>query len=233
MKKDEKGKRKKSFDKELYDKLNSFRNLIFRYNSYYTNNTLKLFATELPTTKEEILEIDPNEAKFDSFGLEFIKIIKSHISAKEDKFGIVMDNNLIIYSKIMNFEERLYEIIRKLLEKEYQDKWWYEGVPKDIRKKAAELHEDFGGNVPKEYCLYLMNLKEIIKNDWVLFSPLFDPENKGKNEFYSWFDRLNNLRNKVSHRMRLITDPIVEEDLLFVIEKSQWIDQLFNDMFKD
>lgn len=220
-----------SYDPELYEKLNSFRNLIYKYNSYYTNNTLKALATKKPIDRKGILAIDPDENKFNSFGEEFLRLIREHLHINEE--WDVIDENTSTYMKIQEFEERLYEIVQFKLKEQCKDDWWYDGIPLEIRRKAAEQHEISGGIVPKEYCLYLINLKEIIISNWILFAPYIDKDNLGKKEFDKWFNRLNNIRNKVSHRLRLMSDPLKEGDGQFIKEKSEWIEQVFNEILKN
>lgn len=218
------------YDEELYIKLNRFRNLIFRHYRFYNNKTLTAFATLKPVTEEEVLKIDPDKEKFDDFGNEFIRIINNHLISQKIGVDVKIDENLASYKRIQDFEERIFEIIQYMVKRKYEEQWWYEGIPIEVRKKAAELHEEGGGKIPKEYCLNLIHLKIIIKKSWQVFSPVMDKENRGKEAFSGWFDRINDIRNKLSHRMRLMNDPLLPEDLDFVKEKSEWVEEIFNDI---
>ena len=226
-------KNDQKFDQVLYDKLNIYRNNFFKRDCYYSNSALKAFTIHKPLTKKEFLSIDSDVEKYNRFGEDFIRIIRDHINLKDKSHSILVDEITVTFMRIQEFEERLYEIIQNILRKQYKDDWWYDGIPLEIRRKAAELNEISGGIVSKEYCLHLINLKEIIMSSWSLFATLIDKENKGKKEFDQWFNRLNNIRNKVSHRLRLMSDPLKDGDVEFIKERSAWIELIFKETMKD
>lgn len=220
------------FDQDLFDMLNSFRNMIFKPKFYYNNNALRKFATLKPLTKEEILAIDSDTKKFEKFGNEFIRIIKLHNAKLDEDTAIEIDDDIRALWRVMNFEERLYEVIIYKLRIHYQKEWWLKGIPKDQRMKAAAEHESSGGKIPKEYGFYLIDLKEIIIKNWPIFMDVFDPNNKGKKEFEHWFNRWNDIRNRMSHRLRSIHDPLSSDDHRFIKERYYWIDEIFKNNVK-
>jgi DNA sulfur modification protein DndB len=110
------------------------------------------------------------------------------------------------------FNESSHEITEKLehnirtfvfdkLKEVYSDRWWLDGIPKEIQKNAAVTAIDKGNEEPAENFVYLLDYKKTIDKQWNIFKEFFtDPEVKsGKENQIKWFDQLNEIRNKVSH----------------------------------
>src|SRR5208283_5921332 len=96
-------------------------------------------------------------------------------------------------------EVGLYDVVTNLLRQSYKltsDSWWYEGVPESLRKKAAELSEESKGKIPKEQGFFFVSYRQIIDENWKVFSLYFDPENRGKKDALGWIQELNDIRNR-------------------------------------
>lgn len=106
------------------------------------------------------------------------------------------------------------------------DQWWYEGVPEPLRKKNAELSEASKGKIPKEQGFYLISYREIIEENWPLFSSHFDPENLGKKKALAWFAALNEIRNRLSHPLRLREHPLTGAEHREIEERKSFVDAL-------
>lgn len=194
----------------LYDVLKLYRNAIFtNYDTYYTNQELYKLAQNPPKTKEKFLEILPSQEEFNKYGKKFVELIK--LFEPLDQADSILAKSR---KTLEDFEVNLHEKIIKLLKVKFNNEnWWYLSIPNNVRIKAATLHEESEGTIPKENCLYLNDLKEIIIKHWETFKDDLDPENNGKKEFESSFRKLNDIRNRLGHPMRLKDDPITQEDL--------------------
>ncbi len=128
-----------------------------------------------------------------------------------------------------SIEVGIYDVILEILKNKFNEKpddWWYRGIPEMLRKKAAELSEETRGSIPKEQGFYLLSYKVIIESNWKLFATYFDPDNAGKNEAMQWMLDLNELRNKLSHPLRLRQSPLTEDDYAFIKQRKHFIDAL-------
>lgn len=121
---------------------------------------------------------------------------------------------------ITKIETKLHYHVIEVIKERYGDEWWYQGVPENIRIRAAAMHEERRGRVAKEDCLMLLGLKAIILGNWSSFEGRLDPTSKGKRAFDKRFLELNDLRNRLSHPIRLKREPINEQDIR---ELQTWI----------
>ncbi len=203
----------------LYEVLRLYRNSIFtNFDNYYSNAELYQLAENPPKTKDDFQKILPDQQKYDKYGKKFLELIKLfEPSGRADSITTSSRRNLEY------FEIALHDYIIKLLKNKFSENWWYAGVPTKIRIKAAELHENSEGAIPKENCLYLNDLKEIIVIRWEDFSEKFDPEKKGKKTFESSFFKLNDIRNRLGHPIRLKDKPITEEESELI---ASWLQKI-------
>lgn len=83
-----------------------------------------------------------------------------------------------------------------------RNQWWHEGVKENIRKDATILANSKGEyDFPEKY-LYLIDLRNIIFDNWDLFENVYTidaKQNDSKKKKLAWFDKLNEIRNKVAH----------------------------------
>jgi len=103
------------------------------------------------------------------------------------------------------------------------DKWWYDGVPLDVRVDAAKRHEESDGAIPKENSIYLIHMMKIVVANWALFAQQLDPHNNGKKAFAKSFKKLNDLRNRLSHPVRIGAEPPEDADEIIL---SEWDERL-------
>jgi hypothetical protein len=197
----------------LYEILRSYRNGLFdAFDHYYSNEKIQQMAESRPLTENEFLSLIPDEPDKDQFGcygFKFLQLIVI-LSDSENDSTTTTSKAKIAIEKI---ETALHEETLKVLQSEYGEQWWYDGVPETIRIKAAEMHEMRGGRVKKEDCLMLINIKTILLSNWRLFSVKFDPNSTGRRDFESRFNSLNDIRNRLSHPIRLRREPIDDSEL--------------------
>jgi len=95
-------------------------------------------------------------------------------------------------------EVGLYDVMRQILQRvfpESSEAWWYRGIPADLRKRAAEIHEESNGAIPKEHAFYFIWLKRVLEENWQSVQPYLDPQKQGKKQTLGWLAALNDLRN--------------------------------------
>lgn len=136
----------------------------------------------------------------------------------------IKDNSGEFNENSKEITERLEFAIREnifmTLKMSYNDRWWLDGVSKEIQKKAAVTAIEKGNEEPHENFLFLLDYKTIIEKNWNLFKDIFaDPEFKtGKDNQLKWFDQLNEIRNKVSHPGRA---KVAEAE--FLTKLDEWL----------
>lgn len=128
--------------------------------------------------------------------------------------------NDITRTAIEKFEKGIKVKVYAVLEEKYGVSWWKDGVPPDIRKSAATTKIDEDSEEPESEFLHLIDYRKIISRNWEICKTAFaDPEIKSnKDEQLKWLDRLNPVRNKVSHNRKITT-----EDYEFVKHINDWL----------
>lgn len=141
------------------------------------------------------------------------------------------DNSLKNY---LNAQEIIAEIegylknnIKSILEEEYGKNWIKKGVLKkvyiEINNLASQKNyeADDGEEVEPWDCLNLINYKEILWDQWRLFESDYTwpgKENENKKEKISWFNQLNDIRNKCAHN-----HVASSADIEFLNELKNWL----------
>jgi len=165
-----------------------------------------------------LIEINKKFPNFEPNGLkEFVKKIDT--SNNDEASSYVKKIELIIHAHV--FSE---------LKKSYGEdiaQWWHKGVKESVRTSAIKEATARGDYKPENYpkYLYLLDLKEIIFENWNLFEKtytLYAKPGDGKNKKLSWFTRLNNIRDVCSHPPQ---GGISDEDLDFVKKVHEEISQ--------
>lgn len=152
--------------------------------------------------------INDNSPEFDPPGLqEYI--------AKTDT-----TNNQETYQHLSEIETVIHNHVITELKKKYGDgysNWWHNGVKGSIRNNAVVLanndgHYDSGF----EKYLYLIDLKEIIENNWGIFSEIYTinaKANDSRTKRLRWYTEINKIRNIVAHPP---SGGVSDEQLAFV-----------------
>lgn len=208
-------------EEALFERLRTFRNSIYDPSCYYTNETLIKLASLRPASKETVLAIDSSEEKYARFGEAFLALIKAPAATADQ----LSQAELLSLVRMRQFEITLYQIVQQILQREHKAQWWFQGIPKAIRFKASELNEESCGVIPREYGLMFVDLKEIITKEWRLFSWLADDRKEDKKTFENTLLRLNDIRNRLCHPLRLIVQPITDEDADFVGDRLTTLSQ--------
>ena len=133
------------------------------------------------------------------------------------------------------FVDKLQLAIRDNLFNELKDKfderWWYDGVPKETQKRSAGEAIERGNNEPHWHFVYLLDYLKIITSNWTLFKDTYSDPNKEvyagqkygssqKEKATHWFSKLNDIRIKVSHPERAA---VTENEYKFLVNLSSWL----------
>jgi DGQHR domain-containing protein len=94
--------------------------------------------------------------------------------------------------------------------------WWRQGVPEKVRTEVAARREANPELGRVEQFFELLDYRHIAadQKNWEMFEPFFGiGEGQGRERQLSWFNRLNILRNRISHPER---GTVTEEELEFI-----------------
>jgi DGQHR domain-containing protein len=105
-------------------------------------------------------------------------------------------------------ETTLQQFIIDTLKSEYDlddTQWWFDGVPKAVRKKVDErINESDGKAGTREQNFDLIHYREIIRQNWALFREMFGYTEAGasKDKQTQWIVDVSQMRNTVMHPSR-------------------------------
>src|SRR5690606_35559165 len=124
-----------------------------------------------------------------------------------------------MYSHLRTVEVTLHRLVRQTLQQAYSshdDECWHHGVPLPIRQRCVSVREADPQHLVDPYVYTnLIDLKEIIEKNWVLFVDILPSEaSRDKRELGRMFDRLNRIRNVVMHPVKQVHP--TEDDFTFV-----------------
>lgn len=108
------------------------------------------------------------------------------------------------------FENNVREFIRNLLEENFAEEWWRQGVPKKVRAKCASRREE-GLDEEREADLLLFadfyDYKIIIESNKPIFSSYIDTK-----EWCSRLQEMEPIRNAIAHNRPLTSAPVRVRD---------------------
>jgi len=120
------------------------------------------------------------------------------------------------HSLIDEIQERLFTVVIQTLENNFGERWWYEGVPTQIRTECSKRMEEEKGIKKREQYFTLIDYKKIAYANWEILEEYFSLEEKGgKNKQLEWLDKLNPIRNITHHREKW---PATKDQVKFVRE---------------
>ncbi len=128
---------------------------------------------------------------------------------------------------IESIENSLQEHILQILKSEYDkepDAWWWEGVPKAVRKKVDDrMNESDGRTGGREQNFDLVHYREIVVTNWDLFKDIFGfvDAGIGKEKQTKWIVEVSEMRNIVMHPSR---QQFLSPEKLSALQKySDWL----------
>lgn len=131
------------------------------------------------------------------------------------------------YAKTLGDEMqlRIREFIFVKLREEYgisNDRWWSEGVPKDVQKRCSNERIEHGEGVDQDY-LYLLDYQKIIKNQSKIIINYFTPPDLKSAKIdkrIGWFVQWNKIRAKYSHPEQ---GKVTEDEYNFLLSIKEWL----------
>ncbi len=126
-------------------------------------------------------------------------------------------------------ETTLQQTVIEELMREYgpdEAQWWMLGVPRTVRKRVGDRHEDDDGKRGgKEYYFELMDYRNIVLENWELFSDLLGADagraNSGKDKRTAWMNEVNEIRRIVSHASSGVSVSV--EQLTMLQDHDVWL----------
>ena len=128
-------------------------------------------------------------------------------------------NNQAAYDGLCTIETIIHgHVISKLKAKygEGLENWWHKGIKEKVRINAATLANKSGVYSGYEKYLYLIDLKEIIEDNWDIFSEVYTINAKptdSRVKRLSWYTELNRIRDIAAHPPR---GGVNDDELAFV-----------------
>jgi hypothetical protein len=120
-------------------------------------------------------------------------------------------------------EVALHDVVLALIKKEFGANWWTKGVPQSIRTEVVSRREREDRAAPEDAYFYLIDLKEIILKQWPLFAECFESPGKSKADSLGWFNRLNEIRNRTAHPLKLRHLPLNSGEIQFLEERLRFV----------
>jgi predicted nucleic acid-binding OB-fold protein len=117
-------------------------------------------------------------------------------------------NNASAWKCICDIETMIHKHVITQLKVKFGEglqNWWHKGVKEKVRNDAMALSTKSGDYTGYEKYLHLIDLKEIIEDNWDIFSETYTINAKptdSRAKRLNWYTELNNIRNKVDHPPR-------------------------------
>lgn len=128
---------------------------------------------------------------------------------------------------IEDVETTLQKYVLQILKGEFDsqpESWWWDGVPKPVRKKVDDrMNESDGKSGGREQNFDLIHYREIISHHWDLFKEIFGYAASGnsKEKQTSWIVDVGEMRNIVMHPSR---QQFLTPDKLALLQTySEWL----------
>jgi len=139
----------------------------------------------------------------------------------------VRGTNKEAYGLIHRVEQQIRQVVLSCLRNEFvqeQNSWWFDGVPGDVREKAAKRVEQEKGKCAKEDYLDLIDFRRIMAHNWPLFeNDMAYGGGRGKEKGTEWMVKLNDIRKVVMHPAKGLV--VGFEQLAFLQQLDQWLVQ--------
>lgn len=128
---------------------------------------------------------------------------------------------------IDKIERTLQDVVIDELKREFGSgdaEWWTVGVPKTVRLKVAERHEQDDGKRGGKECYFdLIDYRTTAVANWTLFESIlgYGKKNQGKDARTVWIAHINEIRRIVAHPSASVTVSLEQLDELQ--EYDKWL----------
>ena len=103
-----------------------------------------------------------------------------------------------------------------------EDQWWFDGVPKNVRKKVDDRINEQGGG-KREESFDLIDYRTIIRDKWQMFKDIYGYGSKSssKDKQTKWLYEINEMRKVVMHPSR--REYLSADDLQKIVGYEEWL----------
>lgn len=131
------------------------------------------------------------------------------------------------FEVIQSIEQLLQANVLAELKNEFgptEQGWWFNGVPKGVRKKVDDrINEEGGKKGGREENFDLIDYREVIIENWSFFEASLARGKGSKDARTKWIVEVNDLRKPVMHASKGQSLPITEEQLTLLQEIHAWL----------
>jgi DNA sulfur modification protein DndB len=128
---------------------------------------------------------------------------------------------------ILKIEAELQRTVLEELKRELGETeagWWFNGVPVRVRKKVDDrINEEGGKRGGREQNFDLIDYKEIVLQNWLLFKDSLARGGGAKDALTKWIVEVNDIRKTAMHASRGAHLPVTEEQVAFLEEVNTWL----------
>jgi hypothetical protein len=133
------------------------------------------------------------------------------------------------FDQLHKIETLLQKYVLAELKAEYgedEQGWWFNGVPKNVRKRIDDrINEEAGKKGGREANFDLIDYRSIILENWSLFEKMMSQGKSGNKEARTkWLQDANDLRKPVMHASKGQSLPITEEQLNQLVQTGEWLE---------
>lgn len=208
-------------DQELVEVVRPYAKLVGQHFASLTSDQVAQFralrGVQGQTTGTRRVEemIRRSEASFDPPGLgEYLEREKAQTTTRA-------------FEEIQAIEQVLQTTVLTELKNEFgtdEKDWWFNGIPKSVRKKVDDrINEEGGKKGGREQNLDLIDYRDIIHTNWGIFEAILARGKGSKESKTKWIVEVNELRKPVVHASRGVSLPITEEQLALLQEIRMWV----------
>jgi hypothetical protein len=121
---------------------------------------------------------------------------------------ITSDPRPDLYALICESEIILHRFVKRTLVSTFEDRWWREGIPEQIRKNCQiRKEEDLTPLEDPYYYTTFIDLKLIIDKNWRSFSAVLPKAlSTNKQDTLENLQRVNSIRNRVMHPVKIMSE---------------------------
>lgn len=128
------------------------------------------------------------------------------------------------FEVIQRIEKTLQTTIMSELKDEFGGEWWFNGVPKSVRKKVDDrINEEGGKKGGREENFDFIDYREIVLDNWEIFEETLARGKGSKDARTKWMVEVNDLRKPVMHASKGVSLPITEGQLALLQEIEDWL----------
>lgn len=128
---------------------------------------------------------------------------------------------------ILRVEAMIQRTVLEELKREFganETDWWFQGVPKAVRKKVDDrINDEQGRTGGREQNFDFIDYREITQYNWQLFESIFGDGKGSKDSRTHWMSDVNEIRKTAAHASRGVYLPMTAEQLSVLERREAWL----------